>query len=97
MTMHKTNELETLAGTIRELAGLLGHAGRGQAAAMLDDEANSIAAGITPRGLTALRRVNALRAGMAAAVDAADHLSHDAPEKARLRALVADIGRALSN
>ena len=95
--MQKAIQLETLADSIRELAGLLGHTGRGQAAAMLDDEANSIAAGVTPRGLSALRRVNALRAGMAAATDAADHLDHAAPEKARLRALVADIGRALQN
>jgi hypothetical protein len=85
-----------LAETIRELAGMLGQAGRGHAATVLDDEATAIAAGVPPRGLRALRRMNALRAGLAAAADAADELDRGAPERAPLRALAADIGRALS-
>ena len=93
----RTISNELLAGTIRELAGLLGQAGRGHAAAVLDDEAAAISAGVPPRGLHALRRMNALRAGLAAAAAAADELEHGAPERARLRALAADIGRALAN
>jgi len=93
---HRTISNDVLAGTIRELAGLLGQAGRGHAASVLDDEAAAMAAGVTPRGLHALRRMNALRAGLAAAADAADELDRGAPERARLRALAADIGRALA-
>ena len=91
----KTISKESLAEAIRELAGLLGQSGRGQAAEVLDDEAASIASGVAPRGLSALRRMNALRAGLAAAADAADELERGAPERARLRALADDIGRAL--
>jgi hypothetical protein len=95
--MDKTthNSHAGLAEAIRELAGLLDQAGRGHAAAVLDDEASSIAAGVTPRGLSALRRMNALRAGLAAAADAADALERGAPERARLRSLADEIGRAL--
>jgi hypothetical protein len=93
--MDKTMSNDVLAERIRELASLLGQAGRRQAAAVLDDEAASIASGVSPRGLSALRRLNALRAGLAAAADAADKLERGAPERARLRALADDIGRAL--
>jgi hypothetical protein len=85
----------TLADAIRELASLLGQAGHGHAAAVLDDEAAAIAAGVSQRGLAALRRRNALHAGLAAAADAADALDRESPERRRLRALADDISRAL--
>ncbi len=95
MGMDRMSANDTLARQIRELAGLLGQTGRRQAAAVLDEEAASIASGVLPRGLSALRRLNALRAGLAAADDAADKLERGTPERARLRALADDIGRAL--
>ncbi len=88
---------EALARAIRELAGLLTQTGRRQAAALLDDEAGVIAANLALRGLHATRPLNALRAGLAAAVDAADALEHGAPERRRLRALADDISRALGS
>jgi hypothetical protein len=83
---------EALARAIRELAGLLGQAGRREAAAVLDEEAASIAAGVSPRGLSALRRMNAIRAGIAAAAD----VEAGAVNRTQVDALVRDITRAMA-
>ncbi len=81
-----------LADAIRELAGLLGVAGQRDAAELLDDQAASLAAGVAPRGLAALRRANAIRVGLAVAAEVRD----DKVDRTHLAALVDDIARAMA-